>query len=221
MKSGRKYCPLTKGCRCVECAILSVSLWLLPFPRPAHSQTGRGQVFVGSSLTKCTLRTQPNNQWPLTIEWHTNVEPSRWYICRFGDSCRTSSADEANVGAEDSHCRSSGDGSDIGLAGDHQWLTDSKSNPTQHLCPPQRKTHWLSAHTTTFTTEQLIRDAVPCLLWLTDRHPLCPEPSETNVLYFKRQLQTVGPADKCWQMVVVVPTGPVSLLIIYSFCCSL
>ena len=55
MKSGRKYCPLTKGCRCVECAILSVSLWLLPFPRPAHSQTGRGQVFVGSSLTKCTL----------------------------------------------------------------------------------------------------------------------------------------------------------------------
>ena len=55
MKSGRKYCPLTKGCRSVECAILSVILWLLPCPRPAHSQTGRGQVFVGSSLTKCPL----------------------------------------------------------------------------------------------------------------------------------------------------------------------
>ena len=163
-------------------------------------------------------RTEPTNQWPFTIEWHTNVEPSRWYICRFGDSCRTSSADEANVGAEDSHCRSSGDGSDIGLAGDHQWLTDSKSNPTQHLCPLAKEdTLALSAHHHIHHRTTYQRRC--SLSTLTNR----PTPSVSRAQWdqcslcvvCQRQWQTVGPADKCWQMVVVVPTGPVSLLIIF------
>ena len=147
-------------------------------------------------------RTEPTNQWPLTIEWHTNVEPSRWYICRLGDSCRTSSAAEANVGAEDSHCRSSGDGSDIGLAGDHQWLTDSKSSPTQHLCPLAKEdTLALSAHhhihhRTTYhrrcSSSTLTNRPTPSVSraqW--DQCSLC--------VVCQRQWQTIGPADKCWQ----------------------